>query len=85
MFLIETASILLSFVCKSYPYKLICLITYLLFHSVQHIRNKTQQDQSPVTDGLSPWEEWFLCKEKELRARLQTQALEVNTSHSHTY
>nr|XP_056707909.1 coiled-coil domain-containing protein 34 [Euleptes europaea] len=45
-------------------------------HSVERIRNKTQQDQSPVADNLSPWEEWFLCKEKELRARMQAQAME---------
>ncbi|XP_077178098.1 coiled-coil domain-containing protein 34 isoform X2 [Paroedura picta] len=45
-------------------------------HSVESIRNKTQQNQSSVADSLSPWEEWFLCKEKELRARLQAQALE---------
>ncbi|XP_060117056.1 coiled-coil domain-containing protein 34 isoform X2 [Heteronotia binoei] len=45
-------------------------------HSVEHIRNRTQQNESPVADTLSPWEEWFLCKEKELRARLQAQALE---------
>ncbi|XP_048342524.1 coiled-coil domain-containing protein 34 isoform X5 [Sphaerodactylus townsendi] len=47
-----------------------------IHHSAEHIRNKKQQNQSPVADNLSPWEEWFLCKEKELRARLQAQVLE---------
>lgn len=54
-----------------------CHLTFLLFHSVKCIRNKTHQ--LAVADRLSPWEEWFLCKEKEQRVRLQAQALEVNT------
>jgi len=33
-----------------------------------------------LKDNLSPWEEWFIGKEKELRARLQARAAEVNTS-----
>ncbi|XP_054828978.1 coiled-coil domain-containing protein 34 isoform X2 [Eublepharis macularius] len=45
-------------------------------HSVERIRKKTPQNQSAVAGSLSPWEEWFLSKEKELRARLQAQALE---------
>lgn len=32
-----------------------------------------------MKDNLSPWEEWFIGKEKELRARLQARAAEVNT------
>ncbi|XP_037755858.1 coiled-coil domain-containing protein 34 isoform X1 [Chelonia mydas] len=35
-----------------------------------------KKKQSPPTDNLSPWEEWFICKEKELRVRLQARALE---------
>ncbi|XP_025928891.1 coiled-coil domain-containing protein 34 isoform X2 [Apteryx mantelli] len=34
------------------------------------------RNRSPLKDNLSPWEEWFICKEKELRARLQVRALE---------
>ncbi|XP_072193920.1 coiled-coil domain-containing protein 34 isoform X2 [Excalfactoria chinensis] len=30
----------------------------------------------PLKDNLSPWEEWFVGKEKELRARLQARAAE---------
>uniref|UniRef100_A0A8D0AXZ4 Coiled-coil domain containing 34 n=1 Tax=Salvator merianae TaxID=96440 RepID=A0A8D0AXZ4_SALMN len=30
----------------------------------------------PVEDNLSPWEEWFLCKEREIRARLQARAIQ---------
>lgn len=37
---------------------------------------------SPLKDNLSPWEEWFIGKEKELRARLQARAAEVITSSS---
>ncbi|XP_065611501.1 LOW QUALITY PROTEIN: coiled-coil domain-containing protein 34 [Cyrtonyx montezumae] len=33
-------------------------------------------EQSPLKDNLSPWEEWFIGKEKELRARLQARAAE---------
>ncbi|KAM4665536.1 coiled-coil domain-containing protein 34 isoform 3-T3 [Amazona ochrocephala] len=32
--------------------------------------------ESPLKDNLSPWEEWFIGKEKELRARLQARAAE---------
>ncbi|KAM9267105.1 coiled-coil domain-containing protein 34 [Cariama cristata] len=32
--------------------------------------------ESPLKDNLSPWEEWFVGKEKELRARLQARAAE---------
>ncbi|XP_053882851.1 coiled-coil domain-containing protein 34 isoform X1 [Malaclemys terrapin pileata] len=35
-----------------------------------------KKKQSPLTDNLSPWEEWFICKERELRVRLQARALE---------
>lgn len=35
---------------------------------------------SPLNDNLSPWEEWFIGKEKELRARLQARVAEVVTS-----
>lgn len=35
---------------------------------------------SLLKDNLSPWEEWFISKEKELRARLQDRAAEVITS-----
>ncbi|XP_067388164.1 coiled-coil domain-containing protein 34 isoform X2 [Emydura macquarii macquarii] len=35
-----------------------------------------KKKQSPRIDNLSPWEEWFICKEKELRVRLQARALE---------
>ncbi|XP_014745295.1 PREDICTED: coiled-coil domain-containing protein 34 [Sturnus vulgaris] len=31
---------------------------------------------SLLKDNLSPWEEWFISKEKELRARLQAKAAE---------
>ncbi|XP_058017098.1 coiled-coil domain-containing protein 34 isoform X2 [Ahaetulla prasina] len=42
-------------------------------HSLEQIDiNK----HSPAHSNLSPWEEWFLCKERELRARLQAKALE---------
>lgn len=33
-----------------------------------------------MTENLSPWEEWFICKERELRARLQARAMEVSIS-----
>ncbi|XP_021256787.1 coiled-coil domain-containing protein 34 isoform X4 [Numida meleagris] len=33
-------------------------------------------EQSPLKDNLSPWEEWFIEKEKELRARLRARAAE---------
>uniref|UniRef100_A0A8V5FLU0 Coiled-coil domain-containing protein n=1 Tax=Melopsittacus undulatus TaxID=13146 RepID=A0A8V5FLU0_MELUD len=35
-----------------------------------------EKKESPLKDNLSPWEEWFIGKEKELRARLQTRAAE---------
>ncbi|KAM6308972.1 coiled-coil domain-containing protein 34 [Aegotheles albertisi] len=34
------------------------------------------QKESPLKDNLSPWEEWFIGKEKKLRARLQARAAE---------
>ncbi|XP_075283163.1 coiled-coil domain-containing protein 34 [Opisthocomus hoazin] len=34
------------------------------------------EKESPLKDNLSPWEEWFIGKEKELRARLQARAAE---------
>ncbi|XP_057882447.1 coiled-coil domain-containing protein 34 isoform X2 [Melospiza georgiana] len=41
-------------------------------------RSETAEERkvSPWKDNLSPWEEWFIGKEKELRARLQAQAAE---------
>ncbi|XP_048804224.1 coiled-coil domain-containing protein 34 isoform X1 [Lagopus muta] len=33
-------------------------------------------ERSPLKDHLSPWEEWFIGKEKELRAHLQARAAE---------
>ncbi|XP_053142043.1 coiled-coil domain-containing protein 34 isoform X2 [Hemicordylus capensis] len=45
-------------------------------HSAECINGTNKKNQSPVADNLSPWEEWFLCKEKELRARLQARTLE---------
>ena len=36
--------------------------------------------QFPLKDNLSAWEEWFIGKEKELRARLQARAAQVNVS-----
>ncbi|KAM6459002.1 coiled-coil domain-containing protein 34 isoform 2-T4 [Liasis olivaceus] len=44
--------------------------------SMEQIKNTNKKNQSPVHTNLSPWEEWFLCKERELRARLQAKALE---------
>ncbi|KAM6408155.1 coiled-coil domain-containing protein 34 [Rhynochetos jubatus] len=35
-----------------------------------------EKGESPSKDNLSPWEEWFIGKEKELRARLQARAAE---------
>ncbi|XP_032862919.1 coiled-coil domain-containing protein 34 isoform X2 [Tyto alba] len=35
-----------------------------------------REKESPLKDNLSPWEEWFIGKEKELRARLQARAVE---------
>ncbi|KAG8125868.1 hypothetical protein E2320_021053 [Naja naja] len=43
-------------------------------HSLEQIKDTNKH--SPVHNNLSPWEEWFLCKERELRARLQAKALE---------
>ncbi|XP_026520557.1 coiled-coil domain-containing protein 34 isoform X2 [Notechis scutatus] len=43
-------------------------------HSLEQIKDTNKL--SPVHNSLSPWEEWFLCKERELRARLQMKALE---------
>lgn len=47
------------------------------FCSAERIADASKRNTSPVAD-LSPWEEWFLCKEKQLRARFQARALEVN-------
>uniref|UniRef100_A0A674HXD8 Coiled-coil domain containing 34 n=1 Tax=Terrapene triunguis TaxID=2587831 RepID=A0A674HXD8_9SAUR len=44
------------------------------------LAERREKKQSPLTDNLSPWEEWFICKERELRVRLQARALEVNIS-----
>ncbi|XP_054246717.1 coiled-coil domain-containing protein 34 [Indicator indicator] len=35
-----------------------------------------REKESPLKANLSPWEEWFIGKEKELRARLQARAAE---------
>ncbi|XP_069713562.1 coiled-coil domain-containing protein 34 isoform X2 [Phaenicophaeus curvirostris] len=35
-----------------------------------------EKEESPLKDNLSPWEKWFIGKEKELRARLQAKAAE---------
>ncbi|XP_039223041.1 coiled-coil domain-containing protein 34 isoform X1 [Crotalus tigris] len=43
-------------------------------HSLEQIKDKNKH--SPAHTSLSPWEEWFLCKERELRARFQAKALE---------
>ncbi|XP_070591401.1 coiled-coil domain-containing protein 34 isoform X4 [Erythrolamprus reginae] len=43
-------------------------------NSLEQIKDTNKH--SPVQNNLSPWEEWFLCKERELRARLQAKALE---------
>ncbi|XP_063145623.1 coiled-coil domain-containing protein 34 isoform X2 [Candoia aspera] len=45
-------------------------------HSMEQIKDTNKINQSPVHTNLSPWEGWFLCKERELRARLQAKALE---------
>ncbi|XP_061466588.1 coiled-coil domain-containing protein 34 isoform X2 [Rhineura floridana] len=45
-------------------------------HSAEHVKDTKKKNHLPVEENLSPWEEWFLCKEKELRARLQAQAME---------
>ncbi|XP_044281936.1 coiled-coil domain-containing protein 34 isoform X2 [Varanus komodoensis] len=45
-------------------------------HSGEHFDGTQKKNKSPMEDNLSAWEEWFLCKEKELRARLQARALE---------
>lgn len=45
-------------------------------HSAERISDSTKINLSPVADNLSPWEEWFLCKEKQLRARFQARAME---------
>ncbi|XP_066494882.1 coiled-coil domain-containing protein 34 isoform X2 [Tiliqua scincoides] len=45
-------------------------------HSAECIADVSRRNTSPVSDNLSPWEEWFLCKEKQLRARFQARALE---------
>ncbi|XP_074132940.1 coiled-coil domain-containing protein 34 [Sminthopsis crassicaudata] len=37
----------------------------------------SEKDQwLPLETSLTPWEEWFVCKEKEQRVRLQNRALE---------
>uniref|UniRef100_A0A8D0DGI9 Coiled-coil domain containing 34 n=1 Tax=Salvator merianae TaxID=96440 RepID=A0A8D0DGI9_SALMN len=47
-----------------------------------HPRSRRQSENDlkvnvlPVEDNLSPWEEWFLCKEREIRARLQARAIQ---------
>ncbi|XP_053245495.1 coiled-coil domain-containing protein 34 isoform X1 [Podarcis raffonei] len=48
-------------------------------HSADHFKDTKRKNRLIVEENLSPWEEWFLSKEKELRARLQERAMkEVN-------
>uniref|UniRef100_A0A670IHF0 Coiled-coil domain containing 34 n=1 Tax=Podarcis muralis TaxID=64176 RepID=A0A670IHF0_PODMU len=48
-------------------------------HSADHFKDTKRKTRPIVEENLSPWEEWFLSKEKELRARLQERAMkEVN-------
>ncbi|XP_064282145.1 coiled-coil domain-containing protein 34 [Passer domesticus] len=42
----------------------------------EHSETAVGRKVSPLKDNLSPWEEWFIGKEKELRARLQARAAE---------
>nr|XP_030129190.1 coiled-coil domain-containing protein 34 isoform X3 [Taeniopygia guttata]XP_030129191.1 coiled-coil domain-containing protein 34 isoform X3 [Taeniopygia guttata] len=42
----------------------------------EHSERAGGRKMSPLKDNLSPWEEWFIGKEKELRARLQARAAE---------
>ncbi|XP_020646092.3 coiled-coil domain-containing protein 34 isoform X1 [Pogona vitticeps] len=46
-------------------------------HGAEYIKETKKRDLLPVENNLSPWEEWFLCKEKELRARLQARTIEA--------
>ncbi|XP_062823848.1 coiled-coil domain-containing protein 34 isoform X2 [Anolis carolinensis] len=46
-------------------------------HSAEHSNDTNTEDLSSLENSLSPWEEWFICKEKELRARFQAQAMEA--------
>ncbi|XP_036595919.1 coiled-coil domain-containing protein 34-like [Trichosurus vulpecula] len=44
---------------------------------IQERENSEKEHQWLVLEAsLTPWEEWFVCKEKEQRARLQNRALE---------
>ncbi|XP_061466590.1 coiled-coil domain-containing protein 34 isoform X4 [Rhineura floridana] len=52
-------------------------------HSAEHVKDTKKKNHLPVEENLSPWEEWFLCKEKELRARLQAQAMEERREREH--
>uniref|UniRef100_A0A803T290 Coiled-coil domain containing 34 n=1 Tax=Anolis carolinensis TaxID=28377 RepID=A0A803T290_ANOCA len=45
--------------------------------SAEHSNDTNTEDLSSLENSLSPWEEWFICKEKELRARFQAQAMEA--------
>ncbi|XP_032919518.1 coiled-coil domain-containing protein 34 isoform X2 [Catharus ustulatus] len=42
----------------------------------EHSEIAGRRKVSLLKDNLSPWEEWFISKEKELRARLQARAAE---------
>ncbi|XP_060131268.1 coiled-coil domain-containing protein 34 isoform X4 [Zootoca vivipara] len=44
-------------------------------HSAEHFKDTKRKNRPVVEENLSPWEEWFLSKEKELRARQQEQAI----------
>ncbi|XP_042334580.1 coiled-coil domain-containing protein 34 isoform X2 [Sceloporus undulatus] len=44
-------------------------------YRAEHITDSSREDLSSMENTLSPWEEWFLCKERKLRARLHAQAM----------
>ncbi|XP_005530340.2 PREDICTED: coiled-coil domain-containing protein 34 [Pseudopodoces humilis] len=44
--------------------------------TAEHSEIARRREVSPLKDNLSPWEEWFISKEKELRARLRARAAE---------
>uniref|UniRef100_A0A8C6ZDI7 Coiled-coil domain containing 34 n=1 Tax=Nothoprocta perdicaria TaxID=30464 RepID=A0A8C6ZDI7_NOTPE len=52
------------------------LIFHFYFRRVEDCEIIGGRSHSPLKDNLSPWEEWFICKERELRIRLQARALE---------
>ncbi|XP_060621963.2 coiled-coil domain-containing protein 34 [Anolis sagrei] len=54
-----------------------CIPQRMRHHSAEHSNDTDTDDLSSLENSLSAWEEWFICKEKELRARFQAQALEA--------